>query len=82
MNDTLTLVLTTAILGVSGVCLYLYKNENVKEYNDDYDSETLKEVFDEELEDDDFFQTNYKSRGNKSKTKRNKKNVRQTKRRY
>ena len=82
MNDTMSLVLATAILAVGGLGLYMYKSSddfafddyNEDEYNDDLsDSEqSIDDVSIDDVSVDDNYDEP-KSKG-RNKTKRNKKN--------
>jgi len=83
MNETLSLVLATAILGVSGLCLYMYKNDTTdKDYSYDTnknDNEELEEIPIEYFNDDDGFNES-KTKNNKSK--KNKKTEKPSRRKY
>lgn len=89
MNDTMSLVLATAILAVGGLGLYMYKSSddfafddyNEDEYNDDLsnDEQSVDDMSIDNLSVDDNYDEP-KSKG-RNKTKRNKKNG-GTKKRY
>ena len=89
MNDTMSLVLATAILAVGGLGLYMYKNSddfsyedyNEDEYNDDLsnDEKSIDDLSIDDMSMDDIYDEP-KSKG-RNKTKRNKKNG-GTKKRY
>ena len=78
MNDTMSLLLASAILATGGLCLFMYKSSDDKsgdnEYNEDVlfsANEELENEFDED--DDDFVQYEPKQvRSRANKTKRNK----------
>lgn len=88
MNETMSLLLATTVLAISGLGLYMYKSEDG---GDDYaeedeinsDDEIVEdEILDEDDEDDiDYYAPKARSRAGKSKTKRNKKGG-GTKRKY
>ena len=95
MNDTMSLVLATAILAVGGLGLYMYKSSDdfaFDDYNEDEYNEDLSDgeqsiddvsIDDISIVDDLSVDDNYdepKSKG-RNKTKRNKKNG-GTKKRY
>ena len=92
MNDTMTLLLATAILAAGGFGLYIYKSTDQEEKGDDeYNEDSLfgsanfwgsKEQDDTEeydLDEPEIYEPKVKSRG--SKTKRTRKTT-GTKRRY
>jgi hypothetical protein len=89
MNETLSLLLVTAVLAVGGLGLFMYKStddENVKGGSDYHEDEIFgNDSFwssnndAEDVLEDDYVEPKPRSRG--GKTKRNKKNV-GTKRRY
>jgi hypothetical protein len=90
MNETMSLLLATAVLAASGLGLYMYKSEDNNQkggddYNEDslfssgsfWDSNNEDEVIDEDIVDD--YVPKSKAKG--GKTKRNRKSG-GTKRRY
>lgn len=83
MNDTISLLLATAVLAVGGVGLYLYKSiddlDDGGKKNDDYDEDIIFNAKDED--EGDIYTNENKTKSRISKTKRNKK-VSGTKRRY
>ena len=94
MNETMSLILATAILTVGGLGLYMYKNKDTKysdkdeEYNEDnwfgfFGNDKNKSDTESERSDSDAESEVYepKARSRQSKTKRNKKTD-GTKRRY
>jgi len=85
MNDTMSLVLATAILAVGGLGLYMYKSSDdfaFDDYNEDdlsNDEQSIDDLsVDEQSIDDNYDEPKSKGR---NKTKRNKKNG-GTKKRY
>ena len=85
MNETMSLLLATAILAAGGIGLFMYKS------NDDLFSSNEEELMEEidfddldELGDYDDYEEDYKpkSRSNKNKTKRNTKQTGGSRRRY
>jgi len=90
MNDTMTLLLATAILGAGGLGLYMYKNSDTQKGGDDYDEDNLfgsgsfwgsnnEDEHNDEEYDEEVYEPKTRSRG--SKTKR-RKSTGGTKRRY
>ena len=85
MNETMSLLLATAILAAGGIGLFMYKsNDDLFSNNED---ELMEEIeFDDldELNDYDDYEEDYKpkSRSNKNKTKRNTKQTGGSRRRY
>lgn len=92
MNDTMSLLLATAILAAGGLGLYMYKStddleKGGEEYNEDdlfglgnfWGSKESEESEDYDLEEPEIYEPKVKSRG--SKTKRTRKTS-GTKRRY
>jgi len=92
MNESLSLLLATAILAAGGLGLYMYKNpDDVQKGGDSYNEESLfgsgsfwgsgtdekEDEIEEDLDDYD-----YKPRSRQNKTKRNMKRNGGTKRRY
>jgi len=95
MNETMSLVLATAILAIGGVGFYMYKqsddNNDADYYNDDDDnsisndddnSHDYSSSDDSELEEDDFIDYEPKASKQKAKTKRNKTSGGTRKKRY
>jgi hypothetical protein len=97
MNDTISLLLATAVLAVGGVGLYIYKtsdddikkggSKNKNKHNDFFQTGNQDDYLEDENdyeEDDDEHEDNeskVRARNVNSKTKRNKRNT-GTKRRY
>jgi hypothetical protein len=83
MNETMSLLLATAVLAVGGLGLYMYKNNDNQKGGDDSDHYDEDELFNTEYnidqEEPEFVETKVRSRA--SKTKRAKKSG-GTKRRY
>lgn len=93
MNDTISLLLATAILAVGGVGMYMYKSNDVQKGGDDYNEDSLfgsgsfwnsaneeeEPIGDENEDDETFYEPPVRNRA--SKTKRNRKPA-GTKRRY
>ena len=91
MNDTMTLLLATAILAAGGFGLYIYKSSDHEEKCDDeYNEDTLfgagnfwgskeEDLEEYNLDEPEIYEPKVKSRG--SKTKRTRKTT-GTKRRY
>ena len=90
MNDTMSLLLATTILAVSGIGLYMYKSDDEQKGGEEYNEDSLFSSRDfwgssnsddnneEELEED-YYEPKVRTRG--GKTKRNRKSY-GTKRRY
>jgi hypothetical protein len=86
MNETMSLVLATAILAIGGVGLYMYKQSDDVKYDEDYnydldddvDTDSDIDSYNSEDEDeydkysDDFVDYEPKVSKQKAKTKRNK----------
>jgi hypothetical protein len=77
MNETMSLLLATAILAAGGIGLFMFKSPDDNDYKDDYNEE---DIILDELEDLDEYNDDYeedckpRSKGaNKNKTKRNRK---------
>jgi|LauGreDrversion4_2_1035121.scaffolds.fasta_scaffold90105_6 hypothetical protein len=73
MNETMSLLLATAILAAGGISLFMFKSPDDKE-----DYEDTEDVILDDLEDLDYddYEEDYKPRhksANKNKTKRNRK---------
>lgn len=89
MNETMSLLLATTVLAISGLGLYLYKSEdNGDDYAEEDEFNSDDEIVEDEIldhdddEDDiDYYAPKARSRAGKSKTKRNKKGG-GTKRKY
>ena len=87
MNETMSLLLATAVLAASGLGLYMYKSEdNNQKGGDDYNEDSLLSFWDSNNEDeliDEDIVDDYvpKSKAKGGKTKRNRKSG-GTKRRY
>lgn len=91
MNETMSLLLATTVLAISGLGLYMYKSEDGDQIGgDDYaeedefnsDNEIVEDHDDYDNDDDiDYYAPKVRSRAGKSKTKRNKKGG-GTKRKY
>ena len=83
MNETMSLLLATAILAAGGIGLFMYKsNDDLFSTNEE---ELMEEIdFDDLDELDDYEEEEYKpkSRTNKNKTKRNTKQTGGSRRRY
>lgn len=86
MNETMSLLLATAVLAVGGLGLYMYKSNNDNQKGGDYDEndhydedELFNTEYDNDNEEPEFVETKVRSRA--SKTKRAKKSG-GTKRRY
>ena len=87
MNETMSLLLATAILAIGGIGLYMYKTENdshddndsVVSYNDDDFIDTKHTDYEEEDYEPEIYEPKVRSRS--SKTKRQRKTG-GTKRRY
>jgi hypothetical protein len=82
MNDTLSLLLVTTVLTVGGLGLYFYKNTDDDKtggnsYNEDEIFGYNKEAYDDEenISEPEIFEPKIRSRGGKTKTKRNKRNT-------
>lgn len=74
MNETMSLVLATAILAIGGLGLYMYKQPD-NEFNYDDDDNSFGSDFDSDLESelDDEYLDNYESKAvQRGKTKRSK----------
>ncbi len=94
MNETMSLVLATAILAIGGVGLYMYKQSDDVKYDEDYDYDLDDDVdtdsdidsYNSEDEDDkysdDFVDYEPKVSKQKAKTKRNKPTGGTRKKRY
>jgi hypothetical protein len=94
MNETMSLVLATAILAIGGVGFYMYKqsdDNNDADYYDDNsisndddnsDDDSISDDSDSELEDEDFIEYEPKASKQKPKTKRNKTTGGTRKKRY
>ena len=85
MNETMSLLLATAILAAGGIGLFMYKSNNDLFSNNE--EELMEEIdFDDldELDDYEDYEEDYKpkSRSNKNKTKRNTKQTGGSRRRY
>jgi len=79
MNETASLLLASTILGVSGLCLYMYKTDSDK----DPDSDLLEEFSLEELNEPEWNEPEIiEQKSRNSKTKRNKRSVKPSRRRY
>lgn len=78
MNDTMSLLLASAILATGGLCLFMYKSSDDKSTDNDYNEDILfsaNEDHDNDYNeyDDDFVQYEPKQvRSRSNKTKRNK----------
>jgi hypothetical protein len=85
MNDTMSLLLASAILATGGLCLFMYKSSDDKSEENDYNEDNLfsaNEDNDYDEYDDDFVQYEPKQvRSRSNKTKRNKRSG-GSKRRY
>jgi hypothetical protein len=87
MNDTMSLLLASAILATGGLCLFMYKSSDDKSEENDYNEDNLfsaNEDNDNDYDeyDDDFVQYEPKQvRSRSNKTKRNKRSG-GSKRRY
>lgn len=87
MNDTMSLLLASAILATGGLCLFMYKSSDDKSTDDDYNEDVLfssNEELENDYDDDDdnFVQYEPKQvRSRANKTKRNKRSS-GSKRRY
>ncbi|MCJ7801110.1 MAG: hypothetical protein MUP82_01990 [Candidatus Marinimicrobia bacterium] len=93
MNETMSLLLATTVLAISGLGLYMYKSEDDDQNGGDYyaeedevnsDDEIMKDDIldhDDDEDDIDYYAPKARSRAGKSKTKRNKKGG-GTKRKY
>ena len=91
MNDTMSLLLATAILAAGGLGLYMYKSpDEAQKGGEDYDEDNLfgsgsfwgskkEEETEEDLDLDDY---EPKPRSRSNKTKRNRKSGGSSKRRY
>ena len=83
MNETMSLLLATAILAAGGIGLFMYKsNDDLFSTNEE---ELMEEIdFDDLDELEDYEEEDYKpkSRSNKNKTKRNAKQTGGSRRRY
>jgi len=92
MNDTMTLLLATAILGAGGLGLFMYKNSDNKSQKggDDYDEDNLfgsvsfwgsnnEDENNDEDYDEEVYEPKVRSRGGKTKRR---KSGGGTKRRY
>ena len=91
MNDTMSLLLATAILAAGGLGLYMYKSpDEAQKGGEDYDEDNLfgsgsfwgSKKEDETEEDLDLDDYEPKPRQRSNKTKRNRKNSGLSKRRY
>lgn len=85
MNDIGSLLIATSILAIGGLGLYMYKNgddndndENDVSYNDDsvfsgnlFGPDDEEEEYPEDLEDDEYYEPKARTKG--GKTKRNRK---------
>jgi hypothetical protein len=78
MNETVTLLITTAFLAIGAVGLYMLKSE---ENDYDYDSKENYDDLEEVLPEEDDYYEETKSR-NKGNTRRTRKRVSSSKRRY
>jgi hypothetical protein len=80
MNETLSLLIVTSVLAVSGLGLFLYKSTDENQSGGNYNED---EIFDSEKSNNDNNDNNeeVKVKSKVSKTKRNKKSF-GTKRRY
>lgn len=95
MNETMSLLLATAILAAGGLGLYMYKsNDENQKGGDNYNEDSLfgsgnfwgsgtddKDEIDEQV-DEDLDDYEYKPRSRQNKTKRNTRRSSGTKRRY
>jgi hypothetical protein len=89
MNETMSLVLATAILTIGGLGLYMLKSSDEIEYEiyneEDFDNEVLdknNDLNDEDYDDQDYEEPEYEPKvRSRNKTKRNKKSG-GTKRKY
>ena len=86
MNETMSLLLATAVLAASGLGLYMYKSDDSDQVGgDDYNEDTAfssnDEINDADNIDNDYYEPKARSRVSKTKTKRNRKGL-GTKRRY
>ena len=96
MNETMSLLLATTVLALSGLGLYVYKSSNDENYNenadddndslkiDEYDEGSLTDLNDTNYDDDyelEYYDYKPKKNDKKMKTKRNKRNI-GTKRKY
>jgi len=92
MNDTMSLLLATAILAASGLGLYMYKSsDDSQKGGEDYSEDNLfgsgnfwgsgPEESEEQIDQDEDYEYEYKPKPRSSKTKRNRKTS-GTKRRY
>jgi hypothetical protein len=74
MNETMSLLLATAILAAGGIGLFMFKSPDDKEDYDDTEDIILDEL--DDLDDLDDYEEDYKPRhksANRNKTKRNRK---------
>jgi hypothetical protein len=93
MNETMSLLLVATVLAIGGAGLYMYKfdddfgHDNGNEVSDRYNEEDFNEEdfneedFDENAYDEEIIKPRAKTRGGKTKTKRNRTNS-GSKRRY
>lgn len=85
MNDTMSLLLASAILATGGLCLFMYKSSDDKSGENDYNEDVLfsaSEIENYDDDDEDFVEYEPKQvRSRANKTKRNKRNS-GSKRRY
>ena len=82
MNETMSLLLATAILAAGGIGLFMLKSDNDKDYNDE-ENIILEEIEDlDDLDYDEEDDYDYKPKSKKNKTKRNTKQTGGSRRRY
>lgn len=82
MNETMSLLLATAILAAGGIGLFMLKSDNDKDYNDE-ENIILEEIEDlDDLDYDEEDDYNYKPKSKKNKTKKNNKQTGGSRRRY
>ena len=82
MNETMSLLLATAILAAGGIGLFMYKsNDDLFSTNEE---ELMEEIDFDDLDELDDYEEDYKpkSKSNKNKTKRNTKQTGGSRRRY
>ena len=76
MNDTMSLLLASAILATGGLCLFMYKSSDDKSGDNDYNEDVLfsaSEIENYDDDDEDFVEYEPKQvRSRANKTKRNK----------
>jgi tRNA G46 methylase TrmB len=80
MNETMSLLLATAILAAGGIGLFMLKTDDDK-YIDNDNEELMEEIDFDDLDELDDYE-DYKPKSRKNKTKRNTKQTGGSRRRY